>query len=60
MGAHLVVKKATVNVAPLAVLFSVHSREVRCALTCSQRNRKDQYLLMMIMMMMNCSWNSSS
>ena len=31
MGAHLVVKEATVNVATLVVLFSVHSKEVRCA-----------------------------
>ena len=31
MGAHLVVKKVTVNVAPLVVLFSVHAREVRSA-----------------------------
>ena len=61
MGAHLVVKEATVNVAPWVVLLSVHAREVRCAWTCSQRNRKNQYLLMMIMMMMmNCSWISSS
>ena len=56
VGAHLVVKEATVNVAPLAVLFSVRAKEVRCAWTCSQRNRKNHYLLMMIMMM-NCSWN---
>ena len=59
MGAHQVVKEAIVNVAPLAVLFFVHAREVRCAGTCSQRNRKNQYLLMMIMMM-NCSWNSGN
>ena len=31
MGAHLVVKEATVNVAPLVILFSVHATEVRCA-----------------------------
>ena len=31
MGAHLVVKEAPVNEAPLVVLFSVHAREVRCA-----------------------------
>ena len=31
MGAHLVVREASVNVASLAVLFSVHAREVRCA-----------------------------
>ena len=29
MGAHLVVKEATVHVAPLVVLFSVHARKVR-------------------------------
>ena len=29
VGAHLVVKEATVNVARLVVLFSVHAREVR-------------------------------
>ena len=59
VGAHLVVKESTVNVAPLVVLFSVHAREMRCAWTCSQRNCKNQYKLMMIMMM-SCSWNSGS
>ena len=41
VGAHLVVKEDTVNVAAFVVLFNVHAREVRCAWKCSQRSSKN-------------------